>query len=128
MRTWLWLAFVAVAGDDTDVRKGSAPSEDPERSDDAEDSDESWSVDGTHGATHDVAFDLDEGTWVNVAVSGDTVVFDLLGDLWSVPLGGGEATRLTSGPSWDGQPAFSPDGTRLAFTSDRGGNENIWIA
>ncbi|MBX2801951.1 MAG: amidohydrolase family protein [Myxococcales bacterium] len=55
------------------------------------------------------------------------MVFDLLGDIWTVPLAGGEATRLTEGPAWDVQPTFSPDGARIAFVSDRGGNENIWI-
>src|SRR5688572_15846937 len=78
--------------------------------------DDEWSVDAPHGPTHEVPFDLTEGTWVNVTVFRDTVVFDLLGDLWSVPLAGGDAKRLTSGPAWDGQPAFSPDGTRIAFT------------
>lgn len=86
-----------------------------------------WSVDAPHGSVHNVTIDTDEGTWMSVTVHGDTVVFDLLGDLWSVPLSGGEAKRLTSGPAWDGQPAFSPDGRRLAFVSDRGGNENVWI-
>jgi imidazolonepropionase-like amidohydrolase/Tol biopolymer transport system component len=86
-----------------------------------------WKVDDPHGAVHTVRIDTDEGTWMSVTVYGDTVVFDLLGDLWSVPLTGGTATRLTSGAAWDGQPAFSPDGKRLAFVSDRGGNENIWL-
>ncbi len=86
-----------------------------------------WSVDDPHGSVHNVSVDTREGTWMSVTVHGDTVVFDLLGDLWSVPLAGGDARRLTSGPSWDGQPAFSPDGKRIAFVSDRGGNENIWL-
>jgi imidazolonepropionase-like amidohydrolase/Tol biopolymer transport system component len=86
-----------------------------------------WKVDDPRGSVHPVPIDVDEGTWMSVTVHGDTVVFDLLGDLWSLPLAGGEATRLTSGPSWDGQPAFSPDGKRIAFVSDRGGNENVWL-
>ncbi len=85
-----------------------------------------WSVDAPHGPTHEVALDLREATWVNVAVQGDRIVFDVLGDLWSIPVRGGDAVRLTQGPAWDAQPAFSPDGTRIAFVSDRGGNEQLW--
>lgn len=80
-----------------------------------------------YGPTHEVALDLTEGTWMSVSVHGDRLAFDLLGDIWTVPLTGGEATRLTSDAAWDGQPRFSPDGTRLAFVSDRGGNEAIWV-
>lgn len=85
-----------------------------------------WDVAAPHGPTHEVAIDVEEGTWMSVTVHGERVVFDLLGDLWEVPLVGGEAKRLTEGPAWDVQPSFSPDGTELVFTSDRGGNENVW--
>jgi imidazolonepropionase-like amidohydrolase len=78
------------------------------------------------GPTHEVPLDLEEGTWMSVAVHGDQVVFDLLGDLWMVPLVGGEARRLTEGPAFDVQPSWSADGSELLFTSDRGGNENVW--
>ena len=62
-----------------------------------------------------IAFETSEGTWVNVDVSpdGKTIVFDLLGDLYSMPVdgtGSGLAVRLTSGPAFDMQPRFSPDG------------------
>jgi imidazolonepropionase-like amidohydrolase len=87
-----------------------------------------WDVSAPHGPVHPVEIDVTEGTWLDVTVHGDRLVFSLLGDLWGIPLAGGEAQRLTEGPAWDVQPRFSPDGTRLAFTSDRGGNENIWIA
>ncbi|MBA2321099.1 MAG: PD40 domain-containing protein [Deltaproteobacteria bacterium] len=86
-----------------------------------------WDVDGRHGPAHDVRIDVTEGSWMDVTVHGDTVVFSLLGDLWSMPLTGGEAIRLTIGASWDVQPAFSPDGSLLAFASDRGGNEQLWV-
>lgn len=76
-----------------------------------------------------IDIDTDEGSWMSVDVSRDgrTVAFDLLGDLYTVPLNGGTATQVTSGLAFDGQPRFSPDGNWLAFTSDRDGAENVWI-
>jgi Tol biopolymer transport system component/imidazolonepropionase-like amidohydrolase len=73
--------------------------------------------------------ELKEGTWMSVDVSpdGQTILFDLLGDLFTVPAAGGTARALTTGPAWDSQPRFSPDGKTIAFTSDRGGIENIWL-
>ena len=75
------------------------------------------------------ALDTDEGTWISVDVSpdGTTIVFDLLGDLYTIPLAGGEATPLTSGMAWDSQPRYSPDGARVVFVSDRDGSENLWL-
>ncbi len=76
-----------------------------------------------------VSFTTDEGTWISLDVSPDgrTIVFDLLGDLYTLPIEGGQATRLTEGMAFDGQPRFSPDGKRVVFTSDRSGAENVWI-
>ncbi|MDF1504723.1 amidohydrolase, partial [Roseisolibacter sp. H3M3-2] len=73
-------------------------------------------------------FTVEEGTWLSVDVSPDgrTLVFDLLGDLYTMPVGGGAATRITSGLAFDAQPRWSPDGTRLAFVSDRDGSDNLW--
>ncbi|MBW3535569.1 MAG: amidohydrolase family protein, partial [Gemmatimonadetes bacterium] len=70
-----------------------------------------------------------EGSWMSVDVSPDgaTVVFDLLGDLYTVPLEGGQARPLTRGMAFDAMPRFSPDGTRVLFVSDRSGDENLWI-
>ncbi len=86
-----------------------------------------WDVNADHGTTHVVSVDTREVTWSDVTVHDGVVVFDVLGDLWSVPLAGGDAKRLTQGAAWDGQPRFSPDGERLAYVSDGGGNEQIWV-
>ena len=76
-----------------------------------------------------VRFDTDEGTWMSVDVSpdGSTIVFDLLGDLYTMPIAGGAATRITSGMAFDAQPRYSPDGNRILFASDRSGAENLWL-
>ena len=76
-----------------------------------------------------ISFETREGTWMSVDVSpdGSTLVFDLLGDIYSLPSAGGRATALTSGPAFDAHPRFSPDGKTIAFTSDRAGIENVWL-
>ncbi|NIP78522.1 MAG: amidohydrolase, partial [Gemmatimonadetes bacterium] len=88
-----------------------------------------WDVTRSLGPSKTLAFEATEGTWMNLDVSpdGETVVFDLLGDLYAMPVEGGEATRLTSGPAFDFQPRYSPDGSTIAFTSDRDGAQNIWL-
>ncbi|MEQ9397918.1 MAG: amidohydrolase family protein [Longimicrobiales bacterium] len=82
-----------------------------------------------HPDARSMSIDLTEGTWISVDVSpdGSTLVFDYLGDLYTLPAAGGNATRLTSGLAFDAQPRFSPDGGRIVFTSDRDGGQNIWI-
>ena len=92
-----------------------------------EDEGEDWDVSESWGPTHDVDMTLQSGTWMSVSVSGNTVAFDLLGDLWTIPLTGGVARRLTEGPAWDSEPRFDPSGQRIAYVSDAGGNEQIWV-
>ncbi len=79
--------------------------------------------------TRHTHFTTDEGTWMSVDVSpdGKTIVFDLAGDLYTLPIGGGTATRITSGMGFDGQPRFSPDGKAIAYVTDRSGYENLWL-
>ena len=77
-----------------------------------------------------IAFDTTEGSWISldVAPDGRQIVFELLGDLYTVPMEGGTATRILPGIMFDSQPRFSPDGSKIVFLSDRSGDENIWIA
>ena len=74
-------------------------------------------------------FTTNVGTWLSLDVSPDgrTIVFDLLGDLYTMPITGGTATPLTQGMAMDAQPRFSPDGQSVVFTSDRDGGQNVWI-
>lgn len=80
-------------------------------------------------ATRELEFETDEGTWITVDVSSDgkSIVFDLLGDIYLLPIGGGEAKLLRGGAAYETQPRFSPDGKRIAFTSDRDGLDNLWV-
>ena len=77
-----------------------------------------------------IEFTTDEGTWVSLDVSpdGKTILFELLGDLYTVSIAGGEAKAITNGLAFDSQPSYSPDGKMIAFISDRDGAENLWVA
>lgn len=80
-------------------------------------------------ATRSARFTTSKATWMSLDVSpdGQQIVFDLLGDLYTLPISGGTATRFTSGNAFDAQPRFSPDGKRVVFISDRSGGDNVWI-
>lgn len=89
-----------------------------------------WDVNNPPGQTQrQVRIATNEGTWMNLDVSPDgrTIAFDMLGDIYTMPIAGGTPRRITSGLAYDQQPRFSPDGRQLAFTSDRGGGDNIWV-
>ena len=79
--------------------------------------------------TREVRFTTSEGSWISVDISpdGTTLVFDLLGDLYTLPVDGGTATPLLTGPAFESQPRFSPDGTEIVFVSDRSGGQNLWV-
>ena len=76
-----------------------------------------------------IEFTTDEATWLSLTLTpdGKTIIFELLGDLYSLPIGGGEAKPVTTGMAFDSQPSVSPDGKKIAFISDRDGAENLWI-
>src|SRR5690348_14643497 len=60
-------------------------------------------------------------------VSKDNVAFEYGGDLWVVSRAGGSARRLTSTPSEETDPHFSPDGSYIAFTSTVSGNTDVYV-
>jgi tricorn protease len=61
------------------------------------------------------------------ALSRDAVVFVYAGDLWRVSRQGGDAVRLTTHPGQERHPAFSPDGSQLAFTAEYDGNADVYL-
>ncbi len=106
----------------------------------AESKSEAWNIESPPGESFQRKIEVDEGTWLSLDVSpdGQEIVFDLLGDIYSMPISGADGSdghspkKLTSGIAWDMQPRFSPDGQWIAFTSDRSGKsqragDNIWI-
>jgi len=88
-----------------------------------------WDVNNPAGERAEATIDTRTGTWMTVDVSpdGKQLVFDLLGDLYLLPIEGGEAKALTHSIAWEMQARFSPDGKQLAYMSDAGGGDNVWL-
>ncbi len=88
-----------------------------------------WDVNNPEGPFKEVTFTVNEGTWMNIDVSpdGKDIVFDLLGDIYSIPVTGGEAKVLRHNFAMEVQPRYSPDGEKILFTSDAGGGDNEWV-
>ncbi len=90
-----------------------------------------WDVSNPKGDWNfkELKLTTNEGTWMNLDVSpdGKEIVFDLLGDIYKIPVSGGNATLLREGLAFEVQPRFSPDGSKILFTSDAGGGDNIWV-
>ena len=93
------------------------------------DKEKKWDVAEKHGPSTDVEFQTEEGTWMSLDVSpdGKMIAFDLFGDIYTMPISGGNATLISGGIPFEFHPRFSPDGKKIAFTSDREGCENLWI-
>jgi tricorn protease len=62
-----------------------------------------------------------------VAPNRAEIAFVSGGDIWTAPLAGGEAHLLVSHPATESRPMYSPDGTRLAFVSNRTGNGDLYV-
>ncbi|NMH60261.1 amidohydrolase family protein [Alteromonas ponticola] len=121
----LWLSALALSLCSTTFSLQAA-----EKADGNEDKkEEKWNVLKPPFALNDVSISTQETTWssLDVAPNGEYMVFDMLGDLYKVPLAGGQATALTQDFAWNLHPAISPDGKQIAFISDRDGISNIWV-
>src|SRR4051794_22364894 len=78
----------------------------------------------------EIDFTTQEGTWLSPDLSPDSsqIAFELLGDLYVLDARGGAARAIATGVPFDSQPAFAPNGKRIAFLSDRLGPEDVWIS
>ncbi len=89
-----------------------------------------WDVNDTGQPYTEAKFTVSEGTWMSLDVSPDgrTIVFDLLGDIYSMPASGGGATLVHGGPALEREPRFSPDGSKILYISDRAAGDNLWVS
>lgn len=88
-----------------------------------------WNIEKPAGPTKTFSFQTNEGTWMNLDVSpdGKDIVFDMLGDIYKMPISGGKAVLLAGGMASEVQPRFSPNGLYISYTSDKDGGDNIWV-
>lgn len=95
----------------------------------AQEKENKWNIEKPIGPNKTINFNTDEGTNMNLDVSADgqTIVFDLLGDIYKIPITGGKATLLAGGMAFEVQPRFSPNGKYISYTSDKDGADNIWV-
>ena len=63
---------------------------------------------------------------VAIAPDGKNIAFTYKGDIFTVPVSGGTARRLTSDPGYEQMPIWSPDGKTIVFASDRYGNFDLF--
>ena len=129
MRPPLRIAPLALALGAALLAVPSLPAGEPDKPDKKEPEKKKWDVNAPPGEAATARLDVRTGTWMSVDASpdGKTLVFDLLGDLYTLPVEGGEAKALTHSIAWDMQPRFSPDGKRIAYVSDAGGGDNVWV-
>jgi Tol biopolymer transport system component/C-terminal processing protease CtpA/Prc len=72
----------------------------------------------------------DEALWLRypaISPDGGTIVFCYQGDLWRVAASGGTASLLTTHEAYDCNPVWSRDGKTIAFSSDRFGNNDVFV-
>ena len=58
---------------------------------------------------------------------GREIALSMQGSLWTVPVEGGEARQLTTGPHYDSEPSWSPDGRQIVFTRDNDASIHLWL-
>lgn len=91
-----------------------------------------WDVTQPRGTPRVIDFETDVGTWISVDVAPDGrwLAFNLLASVYRVPIAGGEATNLTAntGVALNFHPRISPNGSTIAFVTDRaGGERRVWL-
>ena len=76
------------------------------------------------------SYATDDSAWMrypSLSPDGSLIAFSFKGDIYTVPTNGGRALQITTHPSHDTRPVWSPDGKLLAFASDRMGSMDIYI-